>query len=90
MLFEHTKSRPGNSNDAMAELNQRIGAVVRKHMGYSHMAARTPKRSSGFTKSMSTRIELSSAVWRAPAATPSRAADADAKPELFARLVFVF
>ena len=38
MLVEQTKSRPRHSNDnGLAEAKN--GAVVRKHMGYTHIAA---------------------------------------------------
>src|SRR5436305_6831321 len=62
--IEQTKSRPRHSNDnGLAETKN--GAVVRKHMGYSHIAA---PESSGHRSFLSTVLqpilELSPAVRR--------------------------
>jgi transposase InsO family protein len=52
LLIEQTKSRPRRSNDnGLAEFKN--GAVVRKHMGYLHIAAR---RSNDSMKNTSIRI----------------------------------
>src|SRR6266404_8767159 len=47
LLIEPTKSRPRHSNDnGLAETKN--GAVVRKHMGYTHIAAPHAKAIAGF------------------------------------------
>ncbi len=53
LLIEQTKSRPRHSNDnGLAEAKN--GAVIRKHMGYRHIAAQQAAIEA-FTKSTSTR-----------------------------------
>lgn len=47
LLIEQTKSRPRHSNDN-GLVEAKNGAVIRKHMGYSHIAARHAERIQGF------------------------------------------
>src|SRR3954453_1441514 len=47
LLIEQTKSRPRRSNDN-GLVEAKNGAVIRKHMGYSHVAAPHAKRSDEF------------------------------------------
>lgn len=47
LLIEQTKSRPRHSNDN-GLVETKNGAVIRKHMGYGHIAARYAEAISGF------------------------------------------
>jgi transposase InsO family protein len=47
LLIEQTKSRPRHSNDN-GLVEAKNGAVIRKHMGYSHIAAPDAERIQGF------------------------------------------
>jgi transposase InsO family protein len=47
LLIEQTKSRPRHSNDN-GLVEAKNGAVIRKHMGYSHIAAPHAERIQGF------------------------------------------
>jgi transposase InsO family protein len=47
LLIEQTKSRPRHSNDN-GLVESKNGAVIRKHMGYSHIAAPHAERIQGF------------------------------------------
>jgi transposase InsO family protein len=47
LLIEQTKSRPQHSNDN-GLVEAKNGAVIRKHMGYSHIAAPHAERIQGF------------------------------------------
>jgi transposase InsO family protein len=55
LLIEQTKSRPRKSNDN-GQVEAKNGAVIRKLMGFDHIARSTPNRSICFSKHTSIRI----------------------------------
>jgi hypothetical protein len=54
LLVEQTKWRPRHSNDNGLD-ETKNGWVIRKHIGYGHIARRTRKRSTSFTAGISIR-----------------------------------
>ena len=49
LIEEHTKSRPRHSNDN-AQVESKNGAIVRKHLGYSHIPQRFAIRVNAFCR----------------------------------------
>ena len=47
LIEEHTKSRSRHSNDN-AQAESKNGAIVRKHLGYSHIAQRFARKVNDF------------------------------------------